>query len=88
MIAVIVAAAAIAAVIITSVRNAENAVHGTDRAADTCADSAADESTDRTSRTAALTRTFLGATDNALRVSQMRDRQQGQSKRCGRKIDS
>jgi hypothetical protein len=64
--------------------NSENTIHGTNRAADPCTNRAADDSADRTGRTAPLTRAFLSAADNALRVSQMRDRQQGQSKRCAR----
>ena len=71
---------------IAAVRNSENAVDRADRAADTRADRAADQSPHRSGRTAALSRAFLRAADDALCVPEMGDRQQCESKRRGRKI--
>jgi hypothetical protein len=59
--------------------NAEHAIHRAYRATDACAYRTADDSTDRASRAAALARALLSAADDALRVPDMRDRQQSQS---------
>ena len=55
--------------------NSEHTIHRAHRAAHTRADRSADDSADRARGTAALTRALLGAANDALRVSDMRDRQ-------------
>ena len=61
-------------------RNSEHAIDRAHRAADTRADRSADDGADRTGVTTALTRAFLRAADDALRMSEMRDRQQGRAR--------
>ena len=69
-------------------RKSEHAVHGADRAADAGADRAADDGADRTGRAAAFAGAFLRAADDALRMAEMGDRQQGQRERRGRERES
>jgi hypothetical protein len=64
--------------------NSEHAIHRAHRAAHTRADCSADDRTDRAGRTTAFAGALLGAADDALRVSKMRDRQYGQSHCRGR----
>jgi hypothetical protein len=64
--------------------NSEHAIDRAHRTADTRADRTADDGTDRTGRTGALARTSLGTADDALRVPDMGDRQQGESQ-CRRR---
>jgi hypothetical protein len=66
--------------------NSEHAIYRAHRTADTRADRASDDGADRTGRTSALARAFLGATDDALRMPEMGDRQQGQSDRRSRQV--
>jgi hypothetical protein len=67
---------------------AEHALDAADRATDASADRAADRTANRTSRTAAFTRTLvrtpLHASEDALRVRQMRNGNEGQSGCRGR----
>ena len=59
--------------------NSEYAIDRAHRAAHTRANRSADDSTDRSGGTAALARALLGAANDALRVPDMRHRQQRQS---------
>jgi hypothetical protein len=67
-------------------RNPEHTVHGTDRATYTSADGTTHDRADWSGRASSLTGAFLRAADNALCMSEMRNRQQGESKRNGWEI--
>jgi hypothetical protein len=64
-------------------RNPEHTVHGTDCATHTSADGTTHDRADWSGRASSLTGAFLRAADNALCMSEMRNRQQGESKRSG-----
>lgn len=61
----------------------EHAIHSAHRAANASADRATHDGTDRTRGAVALTRAFLRAANNALRMAGMRDHRQ-QHQRDGR----
>ncbi len=71
IIAVIEAAAAI----MTPVRNAENAIDGADRTSDTRSDSAANDAADRSGNPVTFGSSILGSANDALGMSELRDRQ-------------
>lgn len=69
----------------TAIRYAEHALDAAHSTTDACADRAANCATNRTSRTVTLARTFirapLHASEDALRVCQMRNGEEGQRRR-------
>ena len=67
-------------------RQSEHAVDRAHRAANTRADCSAHHSADRTGVATALTRAFLRAADDALRMSEVRDRQQAERDRRRREV--
>ena len=73
VVTVVIAAAAIAAVI-----DPEHTSHRAHGAADTGADRTANHATHGTGNPVTFARAFLGAADDALRVGELRDRQQGE----------
>ena len=82
-VAIVVAAAAI----VTPIGDSEHAFDGAHRAAYTGTDRAANHTTYRTGHTVAFVRTFLRAARDALGVSGMRDRKQGESQcRTGKQV--
>ena len=84
IVAVVIAAAAIAG---SRIGNPEYAIHGADRAADAGADRAADHTADRTGGPVAFVGAFLGAADDALRMSDMGNREQGEGNSRSCQID-
>src|SRR5665213_3103581 len=85
MIVAVVEPAAVTA--IAAIGNAEHAVHGAHRTADTGADRAANHSADWTGGTAAFIRALLRAANDALGMPDVRNREQGESKGCARKME-
>ena len=67
-------------------RQSEHAVDGAHRAADASTDRAAHDGADRAGIATALTGAFPRAADDALRMSEMRDRQQAERDRRRREI--
>src|SRR5579872_2571614 len=66
--------------------NAQHAIDGSDCAANTCPNRLADNAADGASYPVSFVRTFLRASHDTLRVSDLRKGQQGKSERCGGKI--
>jgi hypothetical protein len=67
-------------------RNSEHAIYRAHRTADTRADRTSDDGADRTGGTSTLARTLLGATDDALCMPEMGNRQRRQSDCRSRKV--